>query len=1762
MVIDSNVPGLSVRAPCVCRGFAAVSAALSLTVAGLGQTPCENQWLQGDAIPGVDGRVNAMTVIDTDGSGPSPPELFIGGVFKVAGGVLASNIVRWDGASWRSLGSGTNLAVKALVPFDADGPGGMPPALIAGGDFTTVDGVPALRVAMWDGSSWSALGAGINGSVEALGVYDPDGPGPAAPNLIAAGLFTQAGARAASNIARWDGEQWSPMGTGMSSAVLALTVFQPDGELSPRLIAGGSFTTAGGLAASRVASWDGVSWSSIGGGVGGTVLALESFKALNASPRLVVGGQFASVSGGAVTARNVAAWDGKAWAAMGAGFQASVEAFKVADLDGSGPNPAELFASGNFLSSGSTTTRYAARWDGAAWRPLSGGTASSVLALEFFDSDPSGTGGGVLVAGGEFKNADGIPTRSMAGWDGARWSPFGAGTNAQVTAMAAFDPDGAGPEPVQLVVGGDFTTIGDTQANRIAIGNGLTWRPMGSGVNGSVRAFTNWDPDGPGPADAVLVIGGEFSQAGGAPAPDIATWNGSSYATIPGDGFNYSGVFALTTYDFDGPGPDPARLVAAGTFELFPPGESDYVRHLAYWRDGNWKPIGTGSMTEYPLSMTVFDFDGDGPEIPALVLGGSFIDIDVKPHLHIAAWRQSQWQSLGAGLGNDSSQVVLAVASFDPDGAGPARERLVAGGTFRFGGDGSPLNYIAQWDGAAWQPVGGGADRFVSRLLPYRLSPSDPARLLVLGPFASVGVVAAPSIASWDGVSWSTLGAGIGTTAGSAAIPAAAMVFQPADATSPKLFVAGNLTRAGGVVSASVAQWGNETAVWSGPRSGVFEADPAWACARSPGTLDRVRFDAVEAGYSPGSYAVTVGAGAVAPGTPVRVRTMHAATDDVTLNLMGSGLDLSGENPTLGGPALKIGGRPGFAASLRVSSQGGAPAAFSSRGLAVGGSPAARLELLASHARIDGPTSVGDAEGDGTLSVLDQSALEFSGSLVLGVEPQSDALLAVGGTAAAVICSQPEASIDIGLRGGAAVRLGGPSSVNTSASGPGTMLSSARLGTISFGTIGGSDGSCTITGSGSTWTTSQRKLYIGQAGAGEMTITSGGTLMTDSTEEVVVSRDPAASGSVLVSGAGSLWREATVPIAVGAGGKLSVEDGGRIEAPEVVLRRGSRLSGDSAVPTVRNAGVIDPGLQTGATATLTIEGDLESSLTQDGIAGTGVIAVDAASIGAGGSDLVHVTGHAALAGTLRFSLASGLDPLPGTRFTVLTAAGGMSGRFDVATFPGLSGRYFRVEYLAGDERTPASVSVVVETQTTGGFRSSTFAAAGQPADACLADLNNDSFPDLVLAVPDAQNAETQPGQLVVLLNAGAGAAGWNGFASAQLSFATGRLPVALAPGRFRGPASDIDVAVACAADNQVRLHRNDGTGGLTSSSAVPSGGLRPVALEAADLEADGDLDLVVANYGDIAPPPDVQLPDRGNARPMLNSGAGTFTLGPSLVTGWYPRDVALLDVNHDALPDIVTADSGTNEISLFQSLPPATGSPVYGAPLRRPTQFAPVVVEPGGLDNPKEINDVVVVSLGVQTAGAPGAISVFLGRPGPGGGFGPPAVLELPGRPRDLALLNLDDDDDTDLVALIEPTLGGVTSARLVRNNSDATPSGGVVLSLDPTPVGSGEPELLLAGDVDGDARDDLVLIGPDPARAAGGNTQSVINVTRSSPPCPGDLDADAVVAASDLARLLAVFGSPADSSPDAARSDLNADGVVDTRDLTRFLGRFGQSCR
>src|SRR5262249_11352457 len=123
----------------------------------------------------------------------------------------------------------TDFSTLALAVFD-DG-SGTGPMLYAGGSFTSAGAEVAGHVAKWNGISWSAVGGGINGDVNCLAVFD-DGSG-SGPALYAGGLFNSAGEIAASNIAKWDGRQWSALGSGVSSVVNALAVFDDGSGAGP-----------------------------------------------------------------------------------------------------------------------------------------------------------------------------------------------------------------------------------------------------------------------------------------------------------------------------------------------------------------------------------------------------------------------------------------------------------------------------------------------------------------------------------------------------------------------------------------------------------------------------------------------------------------------------------------------------------------------------------------------------------------------------------------------------------------------------------------------------------------------------------------------------------------------------------------------------------------------------------------------------------------------------------------------------------------------------------------------------------------------------------------------------------------------------------------------------------------------------------------------------------------------------------------------------------------------------------------------------------------------------------------------------------------------------------------------------------------------------------------------------------------------------------------------------------------------------------------
>jgi len=352
-------------------------------------------------------------------------------------------------------GSGFNGWVAAFTSWDPDGAGPQPELLVAGGAFTSVDGVPANRVAAWDGTSWQPLGAGIEGDMDGelavycLSVHDGE--------LIAGGTFTTAGGIPASCIARWNGTLWQPLGTGMPPISSQYAAVVHDlATYNGFLYATGQFHSAGGNTAYSIARWDGTFWSPVGTGLQDGIWVYTGVSLTTWDGKLVVAGYIEKI--GTTVVNHIAWTDGVSWNAFGTGmseggYVPGASVYSLAEFNG------ELFAGGYFTTAGGASVSHIARWTGSSWQPLGSGVDYEVYALAAFDTR--------LVVGGYFSLAGGSAANNIAEWNGAAWETLGAGAGGGVNTLVRYGD--------QLAVGGDFTTAGGQPAGHWALlEHGLT----------------------------------------------------------------------------------------------------------------------------------------------------------------------------------------------------------------------------------------------------------------------------------------------------------------------------------------------------------------------------------------------------------------------------------------------------------------------------------------------------------------------------------------------------------------------------------------------------------------------------------------------------------------------------------------------------------------------------------------------------------------------------------------------------------------------------------------------------------------------------------------------------------------------------------------------------------------------------------------------------------------------------------------------------------------------------------------------------------------------------------------------------------------------------------------------------------------------------------------------------------------------------------------------------------------------------------------
>jgi hypothetical protein len=177
-------------------------------------------------------------------------------------------------------------------------------------------------------------------------------------------------------------------------------------------------------------------------------------------------------------------------------------------------------------------------------------------------------------------------------------------------------------------------------------------------------------------------------------------------------------------------------------------------------------------------------------------------------------------------------------------------------------------------------------------------------------------------------------------------------------------------------------------------------------------------------------------------------------------------------------------------------------------------------------------------------------------------------------------------------------------------------------------------------------------------------------------------------------------------------------------------------------------------------------------------------------------------------------------------------------------------------------------------------------------------VNQDGHPDLVITT--LRNVgDLLDGSVEVRLGDGIGNFGP---AVDPAALFPGSTVTGVAPADFDDD-GDLDVAVADLEQHAVWVVSGDGTGHLEQPSRIDVEG-SPLALAAADFNADGHPDLAVTTYDASAAQPD------GDVQVLLGDGFGGFTVLPPVAVGLYPADVTAADVNADQVPDVVTSNLG------------------------------------------------------------------------------------------------------------------------------------------------------------------------------------------------------------------------------------------------------------
>ena len=221
---------------------------------------------------------------------------------------------------------------------------------------------------------------------------------------------------------------------------------------------------------------------------------------------------------------------------------------------------------------------------------------------------------------------------------------------------------------------------------------------------------------------------------------------------------------------------------------------------------------------------------------------------------------------------------------------------------------------------------------------------------------------------------------------------------------------------------------------------------------------------------------------------------------------------------------------------------------------------------------------------------------------------------------------------------------------------------------------------------------------------------------------------------------------------------------------------------------------------------------------------------------------------------------------------------------------------------------------------------------------------------------------------------------------------------------------DIDLVTANSNDGNVAVLLNNGDATFAMRSFYSVSG-NPRCVKAAHLNADDFVDLVTADYW------------TGRISVLFGDGDGTFGQSVSFLAGGNPRTVFPVDVDHDLDIDVVSANLDSNSISILLN----NGSGSFTLQPRRPVGPGPFTVIAADL-NGDQRPDLVTSNSGS------GTVSVLI-HSGQGASYQPQISYSVLGHPTCVVAFDVDNDGDLDLATSNNDDF----SASVLLNKGDGT---------------------------------------------------------------------------------------------------------------------------